>query len=220
MAGRDISCTHVALGTVRVMRTTGMMGEVVGMAAALCIKNGCLPRGVYQHHLPELKRMMEAGAGRTDVPLSDQDFNLPNTLLKNAPVSDKGYARLSCDTLFIGNSLIERAFRWNGGNLTNVYMKDKTTGRVFVSDTGDPALAVGQSSGAAADGMLAVREVKSDGIRPEHLEAEVTFPWMVSACAGCSGFMKAVRPSLVIIMSAESQPEKNSRPAMWRTTRI
>ena len=175
MAGRDISCTHVALGTVRVMRTTGMMGEVVGMAAALCIKNGCLPRGVYQHHLPELKRMMEAGAGRTDVPLSDQNFNLPNNLLKNAPASDKGYARLSCDTLFVGNALIERAFRWNGGNLTNAYVKDKTTGRVFVSNTGDPALAVGQSSGAAADGKLTVREVKSDGIRPEHLEAEVTF---------------------------------------------
>lgn len=36
MAGRNISVTHVALGTVRVMRTTGMMGEVVGIAASLC----------------------------------------------------------------------------------------------------------------------------------------------------------------------------------------
>lgn len=92
--------------------------------------------------------MMEAGAGRTDVPLSDQNFNLPNKLLKNAPASDKGYARLSCDTLFVGNALIERAFRWNGGNLTNAYVKDKTTGRVFVSNTEDPALEVGQSPGS------------------------------------------------------------------------
>ena len=38
MAGRNISVTHVALGTTRVMRTTGMMGEVVGMAASLCKK--------------------------------------------------------------------------------------------------------------------------------------------------------------------------------------
>lgn len=36
MAGRNISVTHVALGTVRVMRTTGILGEVVGMAASLC----------------------------------------------------------------------------------------------------------------------------------------------------------------------------------------
>ncbi len=34
MAGRDISTTREALGAVRVMRTTGMMGEVVGMAVA------------------------------------------------------------------------------------------------------------------------------------------------------------------------------------------
>ena len=41
MAGRDISVTHVALGTTRVMRTHGMMGEVVGMAASICKKRGC-----------------------------------------------------------------------------------------------------------------------------------------------------------------------------------
>ena len=35
MAGRNISVTHAALGTVRVMRTGGMMGEVVGMAASI-----------------------------------------------------------------------------------------------------------------------------------------------------------------------------------------
>ena len=33
MAGRDISVTHVALGSVRVMRTTGMMGELLGYAS-------------------------------------------------------------------------------------------------------------------------------------------------------------------------------------------
>ncbi len=33
MAGRCISVTHEALGTVRVMKTCGMMGEVVGKAA-------------------------------------------------------------------------------------------------------------------------------------------------------------------------------------------
>jgi len=54
MAGRNISVTHVALGTVRVMRTGGMMGEVVGMAAFLCKKYGDTPRGIYEKHLGEL----------------------------------------------------------------------------------------------------------------------------------------------------------------------
>lgn len=83
MAGRNISVTHVALGTVRVMRTTGMMGEVVGMAASLCKKHDVSPRGVYQQHLPELTAMMKAGAGKDASTLPDnQKFNLPNELLE------------------------------------------------------------------------------------------------------------------------------------------
>ncbi|MGM9735724.1 MAG: FAD-dependent oxidoreductase [Candidatus Cryptobacteroides sp.] len=80
MAGRNISVTHVALGTVRVMRTTGMMGEVVGMAASLCKANSCLPRQVYQQHLPELKELMQEGVGKHEG-LNDQTFNRANRLL-------------------------------------------------------------------------------------------------------------------------------------------
>lgn len=64
MAGRNISVTHVALGTVRVMRTGGVMGEVIGMAAAVCCRNETTPRGVYQDHLDALKQLMTTGAGR------------------------------------------------------------------------------------------------------------------------------------------------------------
>ena len=54
MAGRCISVTHEALGTVRVMRTCGMMGEVVGKAAFLAVVHGASPRGVYEEHLEAL----------------------------------------------------------------------------------------------------------------------------------------------------------------------
>lgn len=64
MAGRNISVTHVALGTVRVQKTTGMMGEVIGMAASLCKKHHTDPRGVYQTHLDELKHLMTIGVGK------------------------------------------------------------------------------------------------------------------------------------------------------------
>jgi hypothetical protein len=59
MAGRHISVTHEALGTVRVMRTIGMMGEVVGKAAYLAVRENTDPRGVYAKHLPELIKLME-----------------------------------------------------------------------------------------------------------------------------------------------------------------
>ena len=61
MAGRDISVTHNALGVVRVMRTGGMMGEVVGMAATICTHEDCLPRDVYNQHLELLKAYLHEG---------------------------------------------------------------------------------------------------------------------------------------------------------------
>ena len=68
MAGRNISVTHVALGTVRVMRTLGMVGEVVGMAASICKRHDVDPRGVYTDHLDELKALMTKGVGRLPMP--------------------------------------------------------------------------------------------------------------------------------------------------------
>jgi len=59
MAGRCISVTHEALGTVRVMKTCGMMGEVVGKAASVAVKHGSTPRGVYENHWPELDGLLK-----------------------------------------------------------------------------------------------------------------------------------------------------------------
>lgn len=58
MAGRCISVTHQALGTVRVMKTCGMMGEVVGKAASICTLQSCTPRDVYERYLDELKELL------------------------------------------------------------------------------------------------------------------------------------------------------------------
>lgn len=67
MAGRDISVTHEALGPVRVMRTCGMMGEIVGKAAWICVSKSTSPRGVYEKHLLLLKELMQQpGAARRE----------------------------------------------------------------------------------------------------------------------------------------------------------
>jgi hypothetical protein len=79
MAGRDISVSHVALGTTRLMRTHGMMGEVVGMAASICKKHGCDPRAVYTDHLDELKALMKKGVGDGGVH-PPQMYNLQTSL--------------------------------------------------------------------------------------------------------------------------------------------
>ncbi len=79
MAGRNISVTHVALGTIRVMRTTGMMGEVVSMAAAVAKEQNTNPRGVYQNHLDELKALLDIGVGKHDLE-NRQNYNLGGIL--------------------------------------------------------------------------------------------------------------------------------------------
>ncbi len=65
MAGRDISVSSDGLGPVRVMRTCGMMGEIVGKAAAICVNRQTTPRGVFQKHLSELlEKMNQPGKAR------------------------------------------------------------------------------------------------------------------------------------------------------------
>jgi hypothetical protein len=69
MAGRCISVNHEALGTVRVMRTCGMMGEVVGKAAYVATLHNTSPRGVYENYLNDLIGLVQQpGAMRRDWP--------------------------------------------------------------------------------------------------------------------------------------------------------
>ncbi len=59
MAGRCISVTHQALGTTRVMKTCGMMGEVVGKASWVCVTRGCSPRDVYQQYWDVMDELLQ-----------------------------------------------------------------------------------------------------------------------------------------------------------------
>ncbi len=75
MAGRNISVTHEALGAVRVMRTCGTEGEIIGMAAGVCKKFDVDPRGVYEKQLTDLQNLMHRGVGKVngaEIPYSNQ----------------------------------------------------------------------------------------------------------------------------------------------------
>lgn len=72
-AGRNISVTHCAMSSTRVMATCALLGQAVGTAAALAVKNDLSPRGVYQNALKELQQN-----------LMDDDCWLPG-LSRNIP---------------------------------------------------------------------------------------------------------------------------------------
>ncbi len=57
MAGRTISCSHVAFGTTRVMATCAVVGEAAGTAAALGVRDGLRPA---QLAGPEIDRLHRA----------------------------------------------------------------------------------------------------------------------------------------------------------------
>ncbi len=57
-AGRNISASHIAFGTTRVMATCAVMGEAAGTGAAMCVRRGVTPRTLYAHHMSELQQQL------------------------------------------------------------------------------------------------------------------------------------------------------------------
>ncbi|MFC2124552.1 FAD-dependent oxidoreductase [Bacteroidota bacterium] len=75
MAGRDISVSRIAMTSVRVQGTTGMMGEAVGIAASLCVDHECLPRDIYSEHLEEYKESLLKGVyNKEDLMINPDPF--------------------------------------------------------------------------------------------------------------------------------------------------
>lgn len=83
MAGRNISVTHQALGTTRVMKTCGMMGEVVGRAASICKLHECNPREVYERYLPELLDLLQIPGKSRRATVYDK-IEIPNDAMELA----------------------------------------------------------------------------------------------------------------------------------------
>ncbi len=111
MAGRCISVTHEALGTVRVMKTCGMMGEVVGKAASICISQECFPRDVYERYWPEMDKLLNlpGKAYRSDV---KEEFTIPDDALELA--TSQGPAEGKDPTKLPGLVIDDRAAKKTG----------------------------------------------------------------------------------------------------------
>lgn len=57
-AGRNISASHIAMSATRVMATCALLGQAAGTAAAIAVRDGLTPRGVYQERIGELKQSL------------------------------------------------------------------------------------------------------------------------------------------------------------------
>ncbi len=57
-AGRNISASHLAFATTRVMATCGVVGQAAGTAAAMAAAKGISPRALAQNHIVELQAQL------------------------------------------------------------------------------------------------------------------------------------------------------------------
>ncbi len=57
-AGRDASVSHAAFGSTRVMATGSVMGQAVGTAAVMCIRNKCTPRELGKQAIGQLQQQL------------------------------------------------------------------------------------------------------------------------------------------------------------------
>ncbi|ANJ28138.1 FAD-dependent oxidoreductase [Agromyces aureus] len=72
MAGRDISASHVAFGTTRVMATCAVTGEAAGVAAAICARESISPRTLATERLEQLQQtLLRRDASMLGVPWRD-----------------------------------------------------------------------------------------------------------------------------------------------------
>lgn len=56
MAGRDVSATHAALGSIRVMSTCATMGQATGTAAAVALRHGVTLEEAHRDHITEIQQ--------------------------------------------------------------------------------------------------------------------------------------------------------------------
>ena len=117
MAGRNVSVDRRALGTTRVMRTCGMMGEVVGKAAWIATTRNTSPRGVYQNYLPALIDLMEQ-PGRARRATLNGALTIPAIPaggLRTNPKEAKS-SGLKLEGLVIDDAKAKLTGKWSTGN--------------------------------------------------------------------------------------------------------
>ena len=89
-AGRNISMTHMAMSSIRVMATCSLLGEAVGKAASLAVEKEVSPHGVYLSFISELQnKLMNEGCflpskvRRISDNCLGANLNIPSEVIRN-----------------------------------------------------------------------------------------------------------------------------------------
>lgn len=156
-AGRNVSVTHMALSSTRIIGTCSMLGQAVGTASAMCVEKGVNPRELYQKHIKELQEQLL----RDDSYFPHRPANDPKDKAKKAEVifassTSSGAAKLLLDGVSRDEVDIPHHWKSEGTNaelqlewstpqnLTSVEMKFDTNLQRKMMMHKNPAKNVGQ----------------------------------------------------------------------------
>ncbi|MFV0390431.1 MAG: alpha-galactosidase [Paludibacteraceae bacterium] len=85
------------------------------------------------------------------------------------------YSHLRNDTLVIGNSLIERKFIWNNGNLITYSLTDKIRKHIWLNKNTRPDFHITNNTPEAIDATFSYREITGNTIHPAFGEGTISF---------------------------------------------
>ena len=122
MAGRNVSVSHVALGSTRIMGTCGTMGQAIGTAAALAAKYRVTPRDIARDRVAELQMRLQ----RDDAYLPGIIIKDPDDIAQLAQVSAS--SEQASSTEYLGPQNV----------LTGVLRPTSGKINAWVSDPGKP----------------------------------------------------------------------------------
>ena len=104
-AGRNISMTHAAMSSIRVMATCSLLGEAVGKASAIAVKNDLTPHDVYLKHMDLLQTL-----------LMNEDCFLPSKTREISPVCRNAKLNIENDVIRNGQDRVHQIYNTNNDN--------------------------------------------------------------------------------------------------------
>ncbi|AWG23281.1 FAD-binding dehydrogenase [Flavobacterium faecale] len=181
-AGRNVSVSHMALSSTRIISTCAMMGQAVGTASVLCINKEITPRKLATNHITELQeQLLRDDSYFPNRPANDLNDWAKKASLIFASSTTSGDAKLLLDG--VGRDEVEKIHHWqsdglnaelqlewdNPIKLTKVEMKFDTNlqRRIMMHKNPDKATELGQVSG-----------VPPELIKNFSVEARVSGKWV------------------------------------------
>jgi hypothetical protein len=111
MAGRNISATHVAFTSTRVMATCSVMGQAAGTAAALCVRHGLAPRQLAEDKA--LVNELQQTLLRDDQTIKNIRNTDPQDLARTAKVTASAEFKTSKAANVINGLVRDMEHEWN-----------------------------------------------------------------------------------------------------------